>query len=651
MKKVSPQDLQTLKILLKEKVITKDLHDGVIHKLETYGGLVDEVIMEIGRLDEKQVLSTLAAHYETKFVTSEKLKTAAFDDALLARLPAEIARKYVVFPIGFDEATKTLTVITPNLGDVEAVTELERTTGARKVRAYAARSETVRSAIRRWYDKDVHAFRAMEAADMSAYDQLLDVYQQPVLDDEKKDAGEAAPGAGAVFDAAYFEGKPTRVESRRTEVSFDADAYLATLQIMLGLIERERGDLKGHSVQVSRTIRHIGERLRLSPVEVASFAIAGLLHDMGKGGIYHLTTLNASQYGGHRDAAVKRCILPSKMFEQAALPEATRQAMDAMYERFDGKGFPRALSGKDIPLGARILAVADSFSDLTMNPRNPYRRRLPAEEAMTVIEGYKGNIFDPVIVETLKATLAGDKLRTSILVGQNTILIVDSDTEQGTVLDLGLANRGFHVEVISDPRAAVDKLQTKAFDLVVSEVNLEPVDGFELIKSIQSSEKTRRIPVMFYTTRSSTSDVDRGFALGAADYVIKPTSLDLLIGRIMKITRESAERAAAATTGVSGSLKEMDLPDLIQVLSQGRKTGKLKIVSSMGEGEIHFSTGQIVNAIFNEREGEEAFYRLLVIRDGYFTLDPKFAPPKSIITTGTEGLLLEAMRRLDESQR
>jgi response regulator RpfG family c-di-GMP phosphodiesterase len=651
MKKVSSQDLQILKILLKENVISKDLHDGVIHRLETYGGLVDEVVMEIGQLDEKQVLSPLAAYYETKFVTSEKLKTATFDDKVLGRLPVELAKKYLVFPIGFDEATKTLTVITPNLGNVEAVTELERRTGARKVRTYAARSETIRSAIRRWYDKDIHAFKAMEAADMSSYHELLDVYQQPMIDDAKKDAGEPASGAGVVFDAGHFEGRPTRVASRKAELSFDAEAYLATLQIMLGLIERDRGDLKGHSVHVSRYIRHIGERIRLSPVEVASFAIAGLLHDMGKGGIYHLTTLNASLYEGHKDAAIKRCILPSKMFEQAALPEATHQAMDAMYERFDGQGFPKALKGKDIPLGARILAVADSFSDLSMNPRNPYRRKLSGEEAMEVIEGHKGSIFDPVIVDTLKATLAGNKLRTSILVGQNAILIVDGDTQQGTILDLGLANRGFNVEVISDPRAAVDKMQSKDFDLVVSEVNLEPIDGFELLKSIQSNEKTRRIPVLFYTTRSAKSDVERGFALGAADYVIKPTSLELLIAKIMKITRESAERAAAATTGVSGSLKEMDLPDLIQILSQGRKTGKLKVVSGACEGEIHFQSGQIVNAVFNEREGEEAFYQFLVIRDGYFTFDPRFAPQKSIITTGTEGLLLEAMRRLDESQR
>ena len=45
-----------------------------------------------------------------------------------------------------------------------------------------------------------------------------------------------------------------------------------------------------------------------------------------------------------------------------------------MYERFDGKGFPDGQAGKDIPLGARILAIGDTYADLTQNPRNPYRK-------------------------------------------------------------------------------------------------------------------------------------------------------------------------------------------------------------------------------------------------------------------------------------
>lgn len=653
MAKIGPQDLQTLKLLLKEQVITKDLYEGALHKLEAYGGYVDEVILDISAADEKTLLSTIAAHYETKFVTSEKLKQATFDEKILNLIPVEMAKQFTVFPIAFDEKTKTLTVVTPNINDINAITEIERRAGARKVKTYAARTEAVKLSIRRWYDKDLNAFQTLDAEDIQQYHQLLDVYEQQIIDEKRKSGPPVDAGTGkAIFDEEHFKRSSSpEAAPKRPTLRFSEEDYLATLQIMLGLIERERRDLKGHSVHVSRYIKQIGERIRLPQTETDAYAIAGVLHDMGKSGMYHLTTLNCSQYEGHRDSALKRFIIPTKMFENVALPKQTCSALDAMYERYDGRGFPKALVEKEIPLGARILAVADSFSDLVMNPRNPYRRKLTGEEAIGVIEKHKGDIFDPIIVDALKATVAGDKLRTSILSGQNSILIIDSDTEQGTILDLNLANKGFNVEVLTNSKTALEKVQAGKFDLIVSEVNLEPLDGFELLTEIRSNDKIKNIPVMFYTTRSSTNDVDKGFTLGAADYVVKPSSVELLIAKIMKITKESVEKAAAPREGVSGSLKEMDLPDLIQIMSQGRKTGKLKIVSNQGKGEIHFLSGQIVDALSNGKEGEEAFYALLHISEGYFSVDPKFSPPRTVIRTGTEGLLLEGMRRLDESCR
>ena len=65
-------------------------------------------------------------------------------------------------------------------------------------------------------------------------------------------------------------------------------------------------------------------------------------------------------------------------------------------------------------------------------------------------------------------------------------------------------------------------------------------------------------------------------------------------------------------------------------------------------GEIHFCEGQIHDARFGERTGEEAFYALLKLDRGRFTLDPRFEPPARVIHASAEGLLLEGMRRLDE---
>lgn len=111
--------------------------------------------------------------------------------------------------------------------------------------------------------------------------------------------------------------------------------------------------------------------------------------------------------------------------------------------------------------------------------------------------------------------------------------------------------------------------------------------------------------------------------------------------------RAQAGKGGAAK-GVSGSLREMGLPDIIQVLFHGRKTGKLNVRSGAKSGEIHFLEGAVANAIFGNVEGANAFYLLLRFQDGEFALDPSFVPPKRLLTESAEALLLEGMRRMDE---
>jgi hypothetical protein len=84
------------------------------------------------------------------------------------------------------------------------------------------------------------------------------------------------------------------------------------------------------------------------------------------------------------------------------------------------------------------------------------------------------------------------------------------------------------------------------------------------------------------------------------------------------------------------------------VLFHGRKTGNLKIRAREGIGEIHLQDGNIVNALWGELRGQDAFYSMLKLVDGEFALDPTFKPGARVIHESAEALLLEGMRRLDE---
>src|SRR5260370_12944821 len=89
---------------------------------------------------------------------------------------------------------------------------------------------------------------------------------------------------------------------------------------------------------------------------------AAFVHDLGKMGVFHLTTLNCSEYDGHKSAAQKAFGIPARLLEPVRLPADTTQAVAHMYERYDGKGFPDGTAGKDIPLGARALAISDTHA-------------------------------------------------------------------------------------------------------------------------------------------------------------------------------------------------------------------------------------------------------------------------------------------------
>jgi hypothetical protein len=95
----------------------------------------------------------------------------------------------------------------------------------------------------------------------------------------------------------------------------------------------------------------------------------------------------------------------------------------------------------------------------------------------------------------------------------------------------------------------------------------------------------------------------------------------------------------------------MALPDLLQILANGRKSGILKVSCGASQGELMFEDGSIHDARYGDLVGAEAVYGVLRLTDGDFTLEPVSGPVDDVIGVPTQHLLLEAMRRLDEEQR
>lgn len=425
------------------------------------------------------------------------------------------------------------------------------------------------------------------------------------------------------------------------DLRVDTEAYLETLAAFVSLLERDRDELRGHSGQVARVCRAVAERVGMNAADRHALLVAAYLHDLGKGeGGYHLTALNVARFDGHRRKAQKGREAPLQLLAAAKLPAGVTPILAHLYERWDGQGFPDRLAGKDIPYGARVLSLVETYADLVANPRNPYRKILTVGQSLQVLKELSGQLFDPTLAELLHHTVR--KPDGSGLEDRPRVLLVDPDPEDTTVLEMRLLEHGFRVRVTRDLQAAVTAV-TDGADIVIAEVDLGGgPDGFDLLRRASGDGGP---PFLFVTSRADRATVSKAFDLGAADYLVKPASPEVIATKIGQILEDVARSAGG---GFGGSLKEMALPDVVQVLSNGRKTGRLQVVTGSRRGEILFHEGQVFGASFGGEIGEEALYAMLGLREGTFSLDPSVVPTERTIHTSAEGLLLEGMRRLDE---
>ncbi len=125
------------------------------------------------------------------------------------------------------------------------------------------------------------------------------------------------------------------------------------------------------------------------------------------------------------------------------------------------------------------------------------------------------------------------------------ILVVDDEEALRDGLRLYLSMDGYEVETAANGQEALEK-QPAAFDLLLVDVMMEPIDGIELARRLKSDVSTSRIPVIFLTARDSDDDMVAGLDLGADDYIAKPFSMKNVLARIAAVLRRSAFAHAGA---------------------------------------------------------------------------------------------------------
>ena len=127
-----------------------------------------------------------------------------------------------------------------------------------------------------------------------------------------------------------------------------------------------------------------------------------------------------------------------------------------------------------------------------------------------------------------------------------TILIMDDDLALQTVLEIALHEAGYEVILANDGQEGVEKLKTFSPDLVISDIMMPQMDGWEVLKLLRVDDGTRQIPVAMLSARTEAKDRVQGLQEGAIDYICKPFSLQELLGKIETIFSQVEDRGRAA---------------------------------------------------------------------------------------------------------
>jgi len=155
----------------------------------------------------------------------------------------------------------------------------------------------------------------------------------------------------------------------------------------------------------------IAQKLGLQEREKESLRYAAILHDIGKIGVRGIVLNNPNGLTSDEYNEVKKHpLIGEGIIKPIELLQPIRPLMRHHHEWYNGKGYPDGLSGENIPLGARILAVADAYD--AMKSDRPYRKALTEETAIQELKRGSGTQFEPKIVEVflkiLKQNLSGD---------------------------------------------------------------------------------------------------------------------------------------------------------------------------------------------------------------------------------------------------
>jgi putative nucleotidyltransferase with HDIG domain len=178
------------------------------------------------------------------------------------------------------------------------------------------------------------------------------------------------------------------------------EAYLATVRSLAAAVDAKEPHMRGHSERVAAFSRSIAENLGLSHDQRTALEMAAYLHDIGKIGISGQILRKPGPLDEEETSTMRHHpLIGANILRPVAFPWSIGPVVRHHHERYDGGGYPAGLRGEEIPILARVLAVADAYEAMVAD--RPYRKSLTAEGALGELTTCAGTQFDPRVVDAL----------------------------------------------------------------------------------------------------------------------------------------------------------------------------------------------------------------------------------------------------------
>ena len=613
-------------------------------------------LLQQGAVVEDDLLRFLGLHFQTQYVTTEKLGQVQVPPELLERVPAALAQQLALVPIRFDAARGLLSVIASDPSDPQLVPALLRTTGATEVVTYVALAHAVEAARNKWYAGDTEAFARVAGAVERGYSRLLDIYDQRTIDFGSEGAGGEEDGdlELATIDAPVAEGSPgdppvygyevdlgdgtvadapepptlpplgtargapaavgkneiakpttllplaappddaaprsadavpsvtratvapgvlvpapgahlalpTAVEAAATAApgapavplariavtsaadrGAERDAWAETAASLVGLIELDAGWRQGHSLRVAQIARACAQTAGLGTRRAWETYLAALLHELGKPAEPHLTALALERSAEARSAAERVQGYPLHLLGRSKLPREVLLTLGALYERPDGRGVPGTLRGEQLPLPAALLAAVDCYCDLLRNPAAPGGPAADGASArLRLRQAAERGALSPRALDALEKTLAEQPTVAFAAAPPPSVLVVDPDAEGARVLQSRLVAGGFGAALATNTALAAREVLTHAFDLVICELEVEPVGGLDFLQRLRAEGRVHPLPMILVSRNSDPQLRQRALQAGAADFATKPFAFNGLVARARQVIATAAAK-------------------------------------------------------------------------------------------------------------